>query len=141
MLATNRELTDGHRWAIEPKLDGWRGRLLVEGWSYIAPGTVGQPDNAATNSASQPPFWEPARLAANDRAFTTPTEATVATLRDEYGVRWLLANLRYPVQVGALEQVATVRWRHGDYVVLGVWHYRQEMARPPEEVAVEEVLD
>ena len=25
--------------------------------------------------------------------------------------------------------------------VLGVWHYRQEMARPPEEVAVEEVLD
>ncbi|MGW4331612.1 DedA family protein [Rhodococcus koreensis] len=25
--------------------------------------------------------------------------------------------------------------------VLGVWHYRQEMARPPEDVAVEEVLD
>jgi ATP-dependent DNA ligase len=22
MLATNRQLTDGHRWAIEPKLDG-----------------------------------------------------------------------------------------------------------------------
>ncbi|MCQ4118149.1 DedA family protein [Rhodococcus tibetensis] len=24
---------------------------------------------------------------------------------------------------------------------IGIWHYRQEMARPPEEVAVEEVLD
>ena len=26
MLATNRELTEGHRWAIEPKLDGERSR-------------------------------------------------------------------------------------------------------------------
>jgi hypothetical protein len=24
MLATSRALTDGHRWAIEPTLDGWR---------------------------------------------------------------------------------------------------------------------
>ena len=30
MLATNRELTDGDRWAIEPKLDGWRVVVYVE---------------------------------------------------------------------------------------------------------------
>ena len=31
MLATNRQLTDGHRWAIEPKLDGWRALVYVDG--------------------------------------------------------------------------------------------------------------
>ena len=31
MLATNRQLTDGQRWAIEPKLDGWRALVYVDG--------------------------------------------------------------------------------------------------------------
>jgi ATP-dependent DNA ligase len=30
MLATNHKLTDG-RWAIEPKLDGWKARVYVDG--------------------------------------------------------------------------------------------------------------
>jgi bifunctional non-homologous end joining protein LigD len=31
MLAVNRAPADGHRWAIEPKLDGWRVLVYVDG--------------------------------------------------------------------------------------------------------------
>jgi bifunctional non-homologous end joining protein LigD len=31
MLATNRAPGDGHRWAVEPKLDGWRALVYVDG--------------------------------------------------------------------------------------------------------------
>jgi bifunctional non-homologous end joining protein LigD len=31
MLATNRALTDAYAWAIEPKLDGWRALVYVDG--------------------------------------------------------------------------------------------------------------
>jgi bifunctional non-homologous end joining protein LigD len=31
MLATNRQLREGHRWAIEPKLDGWRALVYIDG--------------------------------------------------------------------------------------------------------------
>ena len=31
MLATNRQPGDGHTWAIEPKLDGWRAVVYLDG--------------------------------------------------------------------------------------------------------------
>ena len=93
-------------------------RMLVEGWSYT---------NGAQGSASgsQPElgvireFWDPARLAANDAAFSDPSPATVGALRDRYGVRWLFVDLTR-TDGGALERVADLQYRAGDYAVFRI---------------------
>jgi len=83
-------------------------RVLVEGWTYTIKTEVLPSGNVA-------PFWDPGLLAANDLAFTNPSAVSVAKLRDEYGVRWLLADL-----TGAapdLGTYASLRYRAGDYAV------------------------
>ena len=92
-------------------------QFLVEGWSYVAWTNVGltspEPDNTVSG-----PFWDPPRLAANDAAFTDPSAATVSTLADEYDVRWLVVDRRFPgTDVGGLEAVADLRYDEGDYQV------------------------
>ncbi len=92
-------------------------RMLVEGWAYttkaIAAGLkLGVSDRTV-------PFWDPALLAANDAAFETPTEAAVAALRDEHGVRWLFADLT-TADADGLARVADLRYRAGDYAVYAV---------------------
>jgi hypothetical protein len=57
-------------------------RVLVEGWAF-AP-------RLAINGIV--PFWDPAKLAANDAAFTDPTVQSLADLRTQYGVRWLVVD-------------------------------------------------
>ncbi|MEJ7743376.1 MAG: hypothetical protein WKF73_13005 [Nocardioidaceae bacterium] len=99
--------------------------VLVEGWAYIAPGTVGEPSNAVTNS-SRAPFWDPQLLNRNDQAFGRPTAAALGVLREDYGVRWLFVDLSQPVplavssrvRLGRLSELADVVYRQGGYVVL-----------------------
>jgi hypothetical protein len=61
-------------------------------------------------------FWDPALLAANDSAFTNPSVAAEATLRDQYGVRWLLADLA-GANADAVGRYADLRYREGDFAV------------------------
>lgn len=99
--------------------------VLVEGWAYIAPSTVGQPSNALTNS-SHAPFWDAGLLARNDAAFGAPTAAALGVLQKEYGVRWLFVDLdkpvrldgHHPVRLARLSELADVVYRQGDYAVL-----------------------
>ncbi len=86
-------------------------RILVEGWAYIPPELVGLPSNKKTNASTGGPFWKPAVLAANDRAFTHPTAQSVATLHLEYGVTWLFVDRQRPVDLTALSRYA--RHVHG----------------------------
>ncbi len=92
--------------------------VLVEGWAYtndaqLTAARLGLGPTVIT------PFWNPPLLAANDRAFREPTVATVALLRDSYGVRWLFADLTKadPVALGA---AAEIRYRLGDFAVYAV---------------------
>jgi len=92
-------------------------RMLVEGWAYtskaIAAGMkLGVSDRTV-------PFWDPVLLAANDAAFSAPTQAAVAALRDDHGVRWLFADLTTADAAG-LARVAELRYRAGDYAVYAV---------------------
>lgn len=92
-------------------------RVLVEGWAYVPPESVGQPSTPETNSV-RPPFWDPELLAANDRAFESPSPATVGELRDRHGVDWLFVDLRYPHDLAGLEERADLRYKAPEYAVL-----------------------
>jgi len=83
--------------------------VLVEGWAYTMK-SVTLPSGAVA------PFWDPALLAANDSAFTSPSTAAVAKLRDGYGVRWLLADLT-GADPDSLGRYADLRYRQGDFAV------------------------
>lgn len=85
--------------------------VLVEGWSYI------RDDPSA-------PFWQPAKLAANDAAFTDPSLQTVRRLRSQYGVRWLLVDRRFPAKIAALSNVIAPVHTTGAYLIY-------DLDRPP----------
>jgi hypothetical protein len=61
-------------------------------------------------------FWAPTRLAANDLAFSQPSEATLGVLRSRYGVTWLFADLA-TADGPLLGQVAQEKFRSGQYAV------------------------
>jgi hypothetical protein len=84
-------------------------RVLVEGWAYTTKSII-------LPSGQLAPFWDQPRLAANDSAFTVPSEAGMARLRDVYGVRWLLADLT-GADANALGTYADLRYRERDYAV------------------------
>ncbi|GII78692.1 hypothetical protein Sru01_36740 [Sphaerisporangium rufum] len=95
VLATNVHCRWGHELPCDTR-QYWLAalaerRVLVEGWAFT-------PVNHARWRPGEilqlRPFWDPARLAANDAAFTAPSPAAVARLRDGYGVRWLVADER-----------------------------------------------
>ncbi|MFL6158263.1 MAG: hypothetical protein ACJ72D_19395, partial [Marmoricola sp.] len=92
-------------------------QFLVEGWSYVSWDTVGLTSPTPDNTTSGP-FWAPKRLVDNDAAFTEPSGETLGKLHDTYGVRYLLVDERYPVDLTALEGQADVRFESGRYVVL-----------------------
>lgn len=95
-------------------------RVLVEGWSYIPPESVGQPSNEVTNRPVRPPFWDEAKLRLNDQVFSNPTAANVARLHDRYGVDWLLADRRERPDLDGLARVAKQRFRAGAYTVFEI---------------------
>ncbi|WP_329083739.1 hypothetical protein [Streptosporangium sp. NBC_01469] len=115
--------TDAHcRWGYEDPCDSrqfWvaalsERRVLVEGWTYTAanmshwrPGSL--PEHL--------PFWDGERLALNDAAFRTPSEATIGRLRERYGVRWLFADERRTGRTSRIGDFAELRFRSGDCAV------------------------
>ncbi|MFB9627305.1 hypothetical protein [Nonomuraea helvata] len=89
-------------------------RVLVEGWTYTAtnmdrwrPGQV----------AEDLPFWDLDRIRANDSAFQQPSAETIGRLRNDFGVRWLLADERRLPAGVSLDGFAECRYRAGDYAV------------------------
>ena len=82
-------------------------RVLVEGWAYIPPESVGLPSNSETNSSNGPPtFWKPERLRLNDEVFEAPTAQNVAELHDRYGVDWLFAERQRKPDIARLDKLA-----------------------------------
>ena len=94
-------------------------QFLVEGWAYVSRASVGLHPGPGEN-IKDGPFWDPDRLAANDRAFRHPDAASLRVLRDRYGVRWLLVDRRYPARTDLLRRQADVVFRSGRYLVLAL---------------------
>jgi hypothetical protein len=86
-------------------------RVLVEGWGFTSRVNAAEHDEKVIYV----PFWDPARLAANDAAFADPTPENLAVLRDRWGVRWLFVNRRGGGPADPrLDQVADLRFRNRD---------------------------
>jgi len=95
-------------------------RVLVHGWAYIEPTSVGLPSNEETNRSAGPPFWDPVRLALNDEVFSEPTEENIRTLRDKYGVDWLFAAHSKPVDLRGLARLTVERHTNRNYSVFEI---------------------
>lgn len=83
-------------------------RVLVEGWGF-AP--------RIATSGSFTPFWDQDLLRRNDAAFTDPTEAGLAELRDRHGVRWLVVDRRVGEESPELRRLAPLRFDNGRMAV------------------------
>jgi hypothetical protein len=81
-------------------------RVLVEGWAF-APRVTDSGDWA---------FWDPDLLRRNDAAFTAPTRAGLAFLRD-HGVKWLVVDQRVGQESPELASLATRRYHNGRLAV------------------------
>jgi hypothetical protein len=89
-------------------------RILVEGWAYTREAL----EYALTHRVDYRtiPFWDPMLLEQNDRAFSNPSVQSLASLRDEFGVRWLFADLAE--NPGAsIGEFADLRFGAGQYAV------------------------
>ncbi|WP_405099462.1 hypothetical protein [Micromonospora sp. NBC_01412] len=96
-------------------LSGYTERsVLVEGWAF-APRMVGLPGGPYA------PFWDQERLRANDAAFTAPTVAGLAELRDSYGVRWLVVDRQVAPESPTLATLADLRYTNAR---MAVYHLR-----------------
>jgi hypothetical protein len=90
-------------------------RVLVEGWGYTS--KVYRDAWSGKGAFMQLEYWDPERLAANDRAFAQPSKETIGRLRSEYDVRWLFIDERYDRPAGDLDDLATLKYRDGDAAV------------------------
>jgi hypothetical protein len=95
--------------------------VLVEGWTF-APRMVGVPGGVYA------PFWDPARLARNDAAFTAPTAAGLRSLRAEYGVRWLVVDRSVAAESPRLADLAAPRFDNGRLAVYEIPAYSPHAA-------------
>jgi hypothetical protein len=86
--------------------------VLVEGWGYTDEAQAAHGRNG--RSYHNQPFDDPALLALNDGAFTDPTPAALARLRDRHGVRWLFADRRAGPVSPLLARYAQLRHTSGD---------------------------
>ncbi|WP_433240110.1 hypothetical protein ACQPYK_33895 [Streptosporangium sp. CA-135522] len=89
-------------------------RVLVEGWAYTA---TNMSRWRPGERAEILPFWDGARIRANDEVFDSPSAASVRRLRVRYGVRWLFADERYVSPGSTIGDFARLRFRSGDYAV------------------------
>ncbi|MFC0002895.1 hypothetical protein [Micromonospora siamensis] len=107
VVATNvhcRQVVDGWCDARSFWLSAYAERsVLVEGWAF-APRMVGLPGGPYA------PFWDAERLRANDAAFTAPTAAGLADLRDRWRVRWLVVDRTVAVESPELARLADLRF-------------------------------
>jgi hypothetical protein len=81
--------------------------VLVEGWAFA-------PRLAVIGMG---PFWDQQLLARNDAAFTAPTEAGLAELRQRHGVRWLVVDRDVGEESPRLASLATLRYDNGRLAV------------------------
>jgi hypothetical protein len=88
--------------------------VLVEGWSYS--NRANKISIATGVNPSLLPYWDPARLAANDAVFTNPNPAVVERLR-QYGVRWLYADHRAGEISPNLKQYVRLRYATRDATI------------------------
>ncbi|MCW3814126.1 hypothetical protein ONA91_06605 [Micromonospora sp. DR5-3] len=114
VLATNvhcRAVVDGWCDARSFWLSGYAERsVLLEGWAF-APRVVGRPEGPYA------PFWDAARQRANDEAFTAPTAAGLAALRDRYGVCWLVVDRVVAPEAPELRSLADLRFTNSRMAV------------------------
>jgi len=82
-------------------------RTLIEGWAYTNQAMAKQ-GNGGRRYTEQPSPW-PDRVALMDQALTAPTAEVLRRMRDEFGVRWLYADLRNGAVSPALDQLAVRR--------------------------------
>jgi hypothetical protein len=87
-------------------------RVLIEGWGYTETG-LAAPLIGKTLYYFLP-YWRPELLADNDRAFRSPSKASLATLRDRYGVRWLFVDERFEPPSPELGRFARLRFHRDD---------------------------
>ncbi|MFL5645364.1 MAG: hypothetical protein ACJ78L_08410 [Chloroflexota bacterium] len=88
--------------------------VLVEGWAYTQM-SISHARELGVDS-NHVPFWDPALLALNDRAFTDPSAEVLRALEADHGVRWLFADATI-ADVAALDRLADLRERVGDYAI------------------------
>lgn len=88
--------------------------MLVEGWAYTTQAIASGLELDVNDRTV--PFWDQPLLAENELAFSNPTPAVLAGLRDRRGVRWLFADLAH-ADADALGREADLRHRDGDYAV------------------------
>jgi hypothetical protein len=86
--------------------------VLVEGWGYT--NTINDLVTDTGDNSNRLPFWDPARLQANDRVFTAPTRAALELLRTKYGVRWLYADRSQSPVSRRLGGLVPLRYDAGD---------------------------
>jgi hypothetical protein len=89
--------------------------VVLEGWAY-------QPAVMAEHGVDgkayyQQPAPDAERLRINDAAFTDPSPATLAQLRERYHARWLYADTRAGVVSPMPAAMATMRFRAGTAVI------------------------
>lgn len=84
-------------------------RVLVEGWAY--------PEGFRPGLTRTSPFWDMDRYEANEAVFDDPSDAAVARLRDEWGVRWLVVDRTMGVESPELREHATLELELDDAAV------------------------
>ncbi|MEU4563888.1 hypothetical protein AB0F72_36385 [Actinoplanes sp. NPDC023936] len=89
--------------------------VVLEGWAY-------QPDTQSAHGDNGIPYFrqpapQPERQRINDAAFSAPTAAGLAELREKYGAKWLYADKRASPVSPELATLATERFRAGDVIV------------------------
>jgi hypothetical protein len=125
VVATNRYCTFAYEHSVPPTVctaedftvSAFTGRRVdVSGWAYA--GEALKPAWTAPVYFTRSPFWDPARLRQEERAFTTPSAAGLAQLWREHHVRWLVADLKAgPVDAAALDRLADRRFSGPEIIV------------------------
>ncbi|HEY3556858.1 MAG TPA: hypothetical protein VGL05_05335 [Kribbella sp.] len=82
-------------------------RTLIEGWAYTNQAMAAQGKDGLRYT-QQPSPW-PDRVALTNQALTAPTAEVLRRMREEYGVRWLYADLRNGPVAPALDHLAVRR--------------------------------
>lgn len=85
-------------------------RTLMEGWAYTQQAMARQGDHGLRYTR-QPSPW-PERVALTNQAISAPTPELLQRLHDQYGVRWLFADLRNGPASPQLDRLAVLRHKN-----------------------------
>ena len=87
-------------------------RVLIESWGYTVTALAALEHDKTFFYFI--PYWRGDLLADNDRAFRAPSEETIGTLRNKYGVKWLFVDERFDEPAPHLGRFAKLRFRRDD---------------------------